>query len=86
MQSTIRHEFAGAYVSYNSLFNEINFVCFTLSCLVFETDTSATWEFNGSEIRALKTAPSHKRTNQSSTKPNNRGPCNWFATTAAVAR
>jgi len=54
--------------------------------LYLEQILSRTWEFNGSEIRTLKTARSHKRTNQSGIKPNNRGPRNWFAATAAVAR
>lgn len=40
-------------------------------------------EFNGSEIRALKTTRSHERTNQSDIKPNTRGPRNWFTTTVA---
>lgn len=56
------------------------------TALYFGTDTAATWEFNGSEIRALKTARSHRRTNQSCTKPNNRGPRYWFTATTAVAR
>lgn len=87
-QSIIRRGLAEACVSRNSLFSEINFVCFTLSCLVFGADTAATWKFNGSEIRALKTARSHKRTNQSGIKLNSSrfSQSVYRDLTAAVAR
>lgn len=67
-----------ACVSHNSFSGKINFVCSVSSGLVLGTDTAATWDFNDSEIRALKTIRSRVQTNQSSIKPNNRGPRNWF--------